>query len=122
MIAMDQQPCSRDALIGTWFPYKSEIPDYDLTSEIYRFTPEGKFLWEHPHLKTQPKVWSFDYSLEGLTLNYYRGAFKWEPLLAWFEGDSLVFQPVHGHKTYSRRKAEPGGAVNDLPAPPPDRH
>jgi hypothetical protein len=94
------------ALTGAWEPIETEIPDFDLSSESYEFTSDGQWLWHFPHLTNQAKVFKFTYSLDGFTLNYGKLGSDQFSISAWFEGDLLVFQPKHGFKTRSRKRAQ----------------
>jgi hypothetical protein len=105
MSTLERQPCSPGALTGMWDPIESEIPEFDLSSENYQFTSDDQFMWHHPGQTNVSNAFKFIYDLNGFTLNYGRRGSQQFSILAWFEEDVLVFQPAHGYKTRSRKRA-----------------
>lgn len=103
---LDRGMKSPDAhlLIGTWRPIKSEIPDYDLESELLHFTEDGKFLWEHPKFENQPTIAKLKFRIDGDKL-YYGTIDGPTHVYFWFEDETLVLKPLHGYKTYWKRIA-----------------
>lgn len=98
-------PCSIESLVGTWIPYKSEIPDWGLGSEIYHFTADQIFIWELLRMPESSKISRHRYELADFTLTYRTQVFSEECAIeAWFDGNSLIFCPSHGYKTYSRKQ------------------
>ncbi len=91
-----------NSLLGDWRPIKSEIPDYDLDSELLHFLEDGVFLWEHPKYENQPTVAKLKFWTEGAKLHYttFEGP-TWVDY--WFEDETLILRPLHGYKTHWKK-------------------
>jgi hypothetical protein len=99
-----KRPCSPEELTGTWIPFQSEVPGFHSGEEIYHFTPDKIFIWEHPEWGETDKVWRFHYDLDNLTMTCRSGPSKGMCIPAWFEEETLVLEPPPGYKTYSRHE------------------
>jgi hypothetical protein len=90
---------NREDLVGEREVFKTEIPNYELTTEVYGFGDDEQFRWLCDGMENL-----LTYKVGDGWMEYRRGSGKWIRVVVWKEGDWLVLQPIHGYLTWAKRR------------------
>ena len=90
-------------LIGSWISAGSEIPDHKVGTEVYHFAVPDIFLLEFSMGDDDSQVSSSRFTATAEGFRYGTRESMPHEVVAWIEGDAMIWRPVHGMETWFTR-------------------
>ena len=91
------------SLLGSWISVGSEIEDHETGSEIYHFFDPSVFLLEFQMDGQRSQISRSKFKATNNGFRY--GSHESLPfeVIAWFEGEHMIWRPIHGMETWFTR-------------------